>query len=330
MPTIKQTSRVAWLAGIIILLMSIAPVSAQEFAMSVTIVQAGVEINRSNTDIWIRLQEGAVTPFGAGDRLRTDRTGRALLAFNNGESTTETLILPLSSLEILSFVDEGGARANLHMLMTGRSIHAVADPGVFASYQLDAGQVVVTEPSARFGVQTNSEDVVYLVSAEGRLGVALLDGETISVEGHTGLRVRGDEADPLVAIAEDVPINFARIEAELDGCPGTIQTANDVLLRVRAGPGDDFFYMGSIPDNSPIQLMGTAPGPGGRWYRFQFLSDFGWALGAAIETACTGLTEYPSFGVENAPGIVQVQDFEMPLLEPFFGVSENDVWFFRQ
>jgi hypothetical protein len=178
-------------------------------------------------------------------------------------------------------------------------------------------------------VQAHSEEEVTIVSAEGLLGITL-EGETISIDPHTGLRIRQNDADPPVTIPEDVPINFARIEGELDGCMGAIQTANDVLLRVRAGPSDQYFYMGSIPDSTPIQLMGTAPGPGGLWYRFQFLSDFGWALGAAIETDCTDLTQYPDFGVENAPGIVQVRDYEIPLLEPFFGMPEDDVWFFRQ
>ena len=219
--------------------------------------------------------------------------------------------------------------ASFHFLVTGRSLHAVPDAAVFADYQLDAGQVAVTGPSAQFGVQTNAENVVTVVSAEGVVEVAVGD-DVIPVEPHMGLRVRDGEADPLVAIPEDVPINFARIEGELDGCPGAIQTANDVMLRVRAGPSDEFFYMGSIPDDTSVQLVGTAVGPGGRWYRFQFLSDFGWVTGRAIETDCSGLTEYPSYGIENAPGIVQVQSFELPLLEPFFGTPEDDVWFFRQ
>jgi len=301
-----------------------ADVASDEFAMSVTIVQAGVEINRSETDSWIILRENAVTPFGVGDRLRTDRTGRALLTFRD----MQTLILPLSSIEIGTLADAGDNQANFLAHVTGQSIHTMPDVSHFAAYQLEAAHLVVTQPSARFGIQTDAEVADYAVSASGTLGLMVAE-ESILVEKHTNVRVR-DEADPPVTIPDDVPINFARIEGELDGCPGVIQTANNVLLRVRAGPSDDFFYMGSIPDDTPIQLMGTALGPGGVWYRFQFLADFGWVVGNAIETDCTGLTEYPNFGVENAPGLVMVQDFEIELLAPFFGMPADDVWFYRQ
>jgi hypothetical protein len=299
--------------------------AADEFAMSVTIVQSGVEINRQGTEVWIRLRENAVTPFGEGDRLRTDRTGRALLNFRD----MHTLILPLSTLDIIRFDDAGEGQADFQARVTGRSIHFVPDDTHFASYALEAANLVVTQASERFGIQTDAEGADYAVSASGTLGLTVAEAE-ILIEAHTGVRVGDDEATPPVSIPDDVPINFARIEGELEGCPGVIQTANNVMLRVRAGPGDHFFYMGSIPDDTPIQLMGSAAGSGGTWYRFQFLADFGWVLGAAVESDCTGLTEYPSFGVENALGIVQVQDFEVDLLAPFFGMPGDDVWFYRQ
>jgi hypothetical protein len=294
-----------------------------DYAAALTITQPGVEILRVGTEQWIELPIDATTPFGVGDVLRTDNTGRAYLQVLD----SELLVLPESQFELLAFDVGDGGKASFEGYAEGRTVYHIPDASLFQQYSIRSPHLTVSQAAERFALESKADAPAYVVVASGEAVIEAL-GESVTLGADEGLQV-SDAVSPVVQIA-DVPINFARVESRLYGCAGVISTAGDVKLRVRAGPNDNFFYMGSIDDNTPVEMMGFAPGGGGDWYRIQFLSDFGWVLASVIESNCSDLTEYPRSGVVNPPGIVLVKDFEIPLLEPFFGQPTDDVWFYRR
>ena len=315
------------LVGTLVISLPRASHAQDDYGATLIVMQGEVEIQRANTDAWISLPRDAVTPFGAGDRLRTDFRGRAYLNY----ADAETLILPNSTFDLLALGINADNALTLHAQLVGRTVHHIPADITWESYQFETASVTITQPAQRFGFQQNPDEPAYFVVDSG---VATFDTatETSTLSGDEGVRVNLDASiDPIVSIS-NAPINFARVEGYLDGCDGVLKTAGDVLTRVRAGPSDEFFFMGSIASNTPVKIMGSAPGPGGLWYRIQFLSDFGWVSGELVQTQCDldALVQYTRAGVENAPGIVLVQDVEIALLEPFFGLPRDDVWFYRR
>lgn len=294
------------------------------YAAALTVTQNDTEIMRAGTNAALILPIDSTTVIGEGDVIITDRRGRAYIQFED----VEILLLPESRLEIRAFRRNDDGQIVLDWFVQGRSIYHVPTPDIFAAFRLETPHSVLTEPAGFFGIE--SQNAVDFAVADAGSVMVTNGGGSLQIADEEGVRIADEFSEP-VRIG-DVPINFARVEGELDGCAGTIQTEGGVLLRVRAGPSPDFFFMGSIADDTPVQIMGRAPGPGGVWYRIQFLSDFGWVLGEAIESDCDpdGLREYPRDGIENAPGIVLVKDFEIALLAPFFGDPANDVWFYRR
>jgi hypothetical protein len=287
-----------------------------------TVVQAGVDLRRADTEAWIRLREGSIMPLGAGDRLRTDPTGRAYLNIREGE--IEHLLLPGSSYELLALAPVAGGQIRYRASLVGRL--STRSPGAQEDFQIEtpANPLSVEWQGAQgdFFVQSRPDGLLYVVVAEGALSLNA-EGRAYELPAFHGLRL--DNAVGQIVPLAGPTVNPAQVEGELDGCPGVVNSGG-LKLRVRAGPGDDFFFMGSLEDGSPLQLVGQSNG----WYRFQFLSDFGWLLAAAIRTDCQDLPTLPFLGVENAPGIVQYAAWEVELLRPFFATPAEDVWFYRR
>lgn len=298
------------------------PPPKQDLAAVLTVSQAGVELRRADTETWIGLREESVMPLGPGDSLRTDLTGRAYLNIRGGE--IEHLLLPNSQYDLLQLEQEEGGQIHYRASLRGRL--STRSPNDQLSFQLEtpANRIAVKWMEARgdFFLQSKPDGLLYVVVAEGALSLNA-EGRLYELPAYHGIRIN-DSVGQIVQI-ENPTINPARVEGTLDGCPGVVSSSG-LKLRVRAGPGDEFFFMGSLEDGSPLQLVGQSNG----WYRFQFLSDFGWLLAAAISTDCQELPILPFLGVENAPGIVQYQDWEVDLLRPFFGEPAEDVWFYRR
>ncbi len=309
---------------ILISLLGPRPTQATPQAARLTITQFGAEIQLANTDAWIALPEGAVTPIGAGDQVRTNRLGRAILRFQEGG----LLILPNSSITLEHYAYNDAGLAEIRLTQRGRSVQHFPFPDQLARYTLHGLHGSLTQPAQRFALDAQiNNDRDYFVVARGA-AVVEQGAQRITLSEHQGLRLTPQPSET-ITLDHAPTINFARIEGFLEGCPGRINT-NGQLLRVRAGPGDDFFYMGSIRHQTPVQIMGQAPGPGGPWYRIQYLSDFGWVRGDLVATTCTDLRDYSRQGIENAPGIVRWRADELPLLLPFYGLPDDDVWFYRR
>ncbi|MFP4321378.1 MAG: hypothetical protein ACLFTK_02895 [Anaerolineales bacterium] len=318
-----------WLINLLLVASLLAPlhISAQsddQRAGLLRVTQWGVEIQRAGTSEWLRLREGATTPVGVGDQVRTDRLGRALIRLEHAT----LLLLPASGLAVTRYQTAPDGRAEVTLQQTGRTVQHIPFPGQFVDYRVVAQRGELANPRGYVALDARPDTRTdYVVAANGAVDV-LVDEQTIRLTRDQGLRLAQTPSE-VIHLPEAPTINFARIEGWLDGCAGRINT-DGRLLRLRAGPGDDFFYMGNIRNETPVQIMGQAPGPGGLWYRIQYLSDFGWVLAELVTTDCTALREYPRDGVENAPGIVRWRARELPLLLPFYGLPDDDVWFYRR
>ncbi len=245
-------------------------------AAILTITYEGVGIQRVGTQAWLSLPKGAIAPVGTGDILKTNELGRAYLLFNG----YEVLLLPNSQLEIVLYRSD-----ELHLRVRGRSVH-FAPP--IAGFSLETINTTLSDLPGHFALQSEPDRDYWVVGA----GELHLDGETLK-------RGEGARVTSAGVEAVDFPqgaVSFARIEGALDGCLGHVKTVQGVELRARGGPKTTFFFITAFDNGDPVQLMGYADTNNGRWYRVQVLSQFGWVLGAAIETTCTGL---PDLGINQ-------------------------------
>ncbi len=301
--------------GIVILLMSAFSVHAQtpSYAALLTITHSGVEIRRANTEAWVALPENSESPFGVGDVLRTDETGRALLTFLD---QIDLLILPESTYELLEFGNELDARIN------GYAVQRQTQTPRFRAYRLEvmgSAPLVVTSPAAWLAVWP---DVVTV--AEGEAKIITNDVEHTVTAGEGIRAVPGGEPDitPL-----ESPLNAARLVGLLDGCPGEMDTVNNLNVNVRFGSDLRQGVIGNIPNATPVSVMGV--NLSGTWYRIQAFSGFGWVQQPLVANTCADLPILPDDQFERSIGIFEVLPLELALLEPFFGPPTSDLWFYR-
>lgn len=302
-----------------------------EYAGLLTIAYPDVEIRRVDTDIWFSLPQGAQTVFGIGDSLRTRRWGRAHLDL--GLDSASALILPQSAFTLEAFSGVG-ADVRLEMILIGRGVFEFPQSDYQMDYQISLGAHQINSAdlthASRLALWGGiGEQATYVVNDVGELWVNYLDEET-QLEPQTGYRLQPDEATPAM-VDLIMPASFAHIESRLEGCEDqtTVTPVDGGLLRVRAGPGTDYFYMGSIETGEAVTLMGQSLADSGLWYRIRFLNDFGWVLASAVTTTCTNVPQLPPNFIAIQTGVVDVQAIELTLLEPFFGAAGRDVWFYR-
>lgn len=292
------------------LLMGAFSVHAQSYAAVLTITRSGVEVRRANTEAWLPLPVNSESPFGAGDMLRTNETGRALLTFLD---EIEVLILPESSYELLDFGEALSARIAGYAVQRGT---------LDSAYRLEvAGSTpfVVTRPAAWFAVWP---DVITV--AEGTAEIIANDA-ALSVAAGQGMRVT-PLREPNIAPLES-PLNDARLVGLLDGCPGEMNTVNNLNVNVRFGSDFGQGVIGNIPNRTPVSVMGV--NLSGTWYRIQAFSGFGWVQQPLVANTCVDLPILPDNQYERSIGIFGVLPPEVTLLEPFYGPPEGDLWFYR-
>lgn len=315
-------------AGIFALLVAFVPVQAetlhqdeQSNAAVLEVTFTGLEFRRVNTQNWIPLRVGSKMPIGAGDQLRTNEHGRAILSF--GANKAQALVMPSSHVLLDYFLAEDAFNLDL-TVMAGRVIFTV-DTANITEFRIAAGDTIVTEPSPHFGLQVdNLLDVVSLISAEGDLGVQVAD-EMISIPAEHGLRVRADQQlDPITALT--FPYNFAKLDGVLDGCPATINTNGEMSLNVRVGANIEYDALGSVPHNTPVYLMAISPN--NERYRIQFFSGFGWVLATGVTSACVDLPVIPYGTPETVLQVERPRRTEIEFLYPFFGDPRQNVIFY--
>jgi hypothetical protein len=288
---------------------------AQESAAVLDVRSGKVEILRVNTETWIQIGVGAVMPFGSGDRVRTNDQGRVGLAFGQ---TGEMLILPSSEFALNDYTETiDGVR--LDASIDGLLVQRWTTPP--SEYRLGMANDALLSSGNHSAVWVQEKSNVL---AEGTATFSPADEDEIEL-------TTGDLAwhdDTLQVLRLDGTLNAARAEAELYGCPAVVQTVGDVGVLVRRGIGQFNERLGLIPDESVVAAL--AINDAGYWVRIQYLNGFSWIVEDALVIDCPDL---PRLSDQTRPeriyNIVNATDAEVDLLQPFFGLPQEDAFFYR-
>jgi hypothetical protein len=289
---------------------------------SVAVVQvtaADIEIQRGDTGNWLPLPETAEMPLGTGDSIRSlYPNGRAILRL--GE-TAHILLLPNSTLTFTTLEQNDAGAWVVAVEQRGQAIYHTPDRADFAVYTVTQGTHTVS---------LGEESAVY-VEDSGRMTVVALRGEMtlnddLLIPPQNAVRV---DTQPSELVPFRTPGGFAQVEAQLDGCPGAVDTRVPGNLNVRTFVGINSYAMGTYTRGTPVQIIGILPVTPFPWYRVQFQGDFGWVTSDSVITECSDLPVYENIGPRLPLGLNDLLPEEVALLEPLFGTPEEDTWIYR-
>lgn len=303
----------ALFAWLVVLCLGGAVAAQSPLAAVLEVAYPGVELLRKDTSAWLPLPEGAVAPLSSGDVLRTDATGRAYVRFLEDDML---FLLPNTRLEVQAFSQQDDT-AQLSGRLTGI---AVLHGTWSTRLALQAGMMRLDRVDGRLALWADSNEADTVTVSSGRAAVTVA-GMAYTVEAGQGLRVQGDAVQ---IAAFDAPHNQARLIGALDGCPGTIQTVNDAAgVLLRNGPGTGYLRRDRIEDGQATALLGrTDIG----WVRVQHANGIGWVTETTVETDCALPTIEPR--EEDATQVVNADERELRVLEPFFGSPLFDGFFY--
>lgn len=293
---------------------------AQPFSALLTVRYAGVSIQRTATLQEFSISQGAQMPFGAGDILRTDDTGRALITLG---SIGEWLILPNSTLMLHEF-SYNSPTWSLSATLNGVLIHSFKETSSL-EYHLQTQDFDITNPALHSAVWSYEEqpDVFTVITGIGEIQ---LEGVKYILEANQAFW--GDIAHPLVVTHLEPPLNAPRVEAHLFGCNGEIETVDNVGVLVRRGIGTGQERLGLIPDQAQVSVM--ASNESGYWLRIQYLSGFSWIVGNTVKTSCNNLKKLPdNTPIERFLQVVNPLQSEVTLLQPFYQTPLQDTFFYQ-
>jgi hypothetical protein len=313
--------RLAGAALLALLLINGAPAAPQAaYAAVLHVVYPGVALQRAQTQAWLPLTAGAAAPLGAGDRVRTDDTGRARISFWPG---ADMLLLSASyyQLDALEVSEQTGTR--LSAQLSGLAVHHMAADMPSLVYELRVGDAVITRPGELFATWAREGKPLSVTAAAGAVE-ALAGDDSVTVRAGEGWF---RQAGANTVIAFEPPWNAAQMQGLIEGCPSVVDTLGAATLRVRLGPGLGYTAMGGFAYRQQILIMAENESRG--WYRIPFLGGFGWVLRAAVETDCQNLPVLPDTTVEAADFVVDVRPDEVDLLQPFFGAPLSNPWFYQ-
>ncbi len=299
------------------------PVSAQQpVAAVVQITFAGVQLQRANTQDWLPLPVDAQAPFGVGDILRTDKTGRALITFVDA---TQTLLLPGTEYQLEGFDQTDKQQVNIALrLLKGRSVQLITDETKIASYQLHLQHMTLTKPTQLFATQVQPDTASDVIVAQGNLIVSKADA-SIDLQAGSGLRAMDTLGEVIPIVAPD---GFSFLSVTSKTCRGVANATlpGEKSVAVRIGPGEDYLNLGNIPNDTQIAIVGKTDS--GKRYLTPFLSNFGWVIANGINVdSCDTIPIVPA-EAQPINGVTNPQPFEMNFLTPFFGMPVQNVQFY--
>jgi hypothetical protein len=291
----------------------------QELAGILNVRYDGVQIRRANTEAWLPLGSGAVMPFGSGDSVRTDTTGRVSIRFAGGE----VLVLPETEFTLTRYAPQETLgqvewQASLIGVMVQRwNTH----PLPYSLQMTDGTLIQAGEVSAVWSLPEQSDTI------------ALHIGEGTAVIGQENLRIPAastawlDPAAPRI-VALDYPLNAARLEAELLGCEAVIDTVGEIGVLVRRGIGRFNERLGLIPHGAIVNAM--AINASGYWVRIQYRAGFSWIVEDAVTMNCPDLPRVSDqTPPERISSVINPSEAEIALLEPFFQTPLQDTFFYQ-
>ncbi len=293
----------------------------QPLAAVVEITYAGVELKRANTYNWLPLPFGAQAPFGEGDTLRTNKTGRAIITF---DTAAQTLVLPLSEYQLQTF-EETDQYFNLKLqLLSGRSVQQIINPALLHTYQLELEHMTLEMPTELFATQVQPAVASDVIVAQGN--ITLNKGqESIILEAGSGLRA-AESLGEIVQITP--PKGFPFLSVTRDTCQGFVKSTipGETSVSVRLGPGEGYLNLGNIPNDTLVPIIGKADG--GERLLTPYLSTYGWLIPSGIMLqSCDSLPLVPA-EQQIIYGVVNPASFEMELLVPFFGTPTENSRFY--
>ncbi len=286
------------------------------------IMNPGVELRRIHTEAWHSVAQAAEMPFGAGDLIRLNNTGRALITFADEQGhSVEMVVLPYSELEVVQFEQENQAFL-LQLRFAGQAGLLVGEGVNFASFNIETQHGNILQPAQHFAVQANAS-ALRVVVASGAAEVTTA-GQSVTVNAGQGARL----LDGIIELSHPLnsPMSFARLDSALDSCPGVTASTLYETVNIRQGPGDGYDIIREFVNGDPVEILGTTPL--GDRYRVRFLSAFGWVVANGIAATCVDLPVFPYETLEQVYGVISLTDEDLRLLEPFFGTWRDDYLFY--
>jgi hypothetical protein len=313
----------------VLIIVAVGGVHAQNTAAVLDITYPGVSLRRVATGDWLTLPVGAIAPTGAGDGIRTDATGRALLTLTDG---AELVLLPNGELTItaLNTAPDGGVHVDL--MLTAGEFALRAQPDTLHALRVNAPHTVTASAGDEplHLLVRRSPSLTVLLMAEGTASLPdVPELATVTADSAALITAAGDEVHAVMNLQR--PYSPAQAEGIVYGCPGVVQTSGGEDLNTRAGPSTSNPIYGIFPDGAAVQVMGVVASGG--WYRVQYRSGFGWAQRLAIELE-QDVVDCPvptlpddAFDIPNR--VLNITPDEVALLLPFYGAARDDRLFYR-
>ncbi|MCB9436633.1 MAG: SH3 domain-containing protein [Anaerolineales bacterium] len=269
---------------------SVATAQTERVAI-LEVLHEGVEVKRAGTNLWIPISVESIV--GVGDSIRTDATGEARITFFGTGADTE--LEPKTEFMIRRFEgDEDSFTISIEVLsgITRQQVSGFLD--LNSSYELITPGMAMTVRGTEFAVRVEDTGRSSLVTSQG---VVAASAELTSEEIAAGFGVRAPVGERLSAVVPAT--SFDELDAALDGVAATFETAADIRLNVRVGPGIEYERVGSIDPAEIDTVLGIDET--GVWYRIAFRDGFAWVSGELIEVAVDldKLPRYNSDFTEN-------------------------------
>lgn len=308
------------LISLTLLFLTVTAVAQDNISAVIVIDFEGAEIRRDNSDLWLPLPQNAIAFIGAGDTIRTDGEGRVDVLFND-----DSHMLMLSNTEFtLNSFAQNNDLLSFEGAVTGNAIIKASSDLPFESFNLMLNDIEITQPAALMSIWSFTDATDVVTVAEG-LATIINNGTEIDVPAESGFFAEEDRTE---SVAFDPEWHAAGLEASLYGCEGVVQTANNVGLLVRTGPGRGFQAMGTLDVSRKVFLMANTETTG--WTRIQFLTGFGWIQSLAVQSECTDLPVFSDDSPEEKfVTLVNVTDDEFVLLQPFFQSPAENAFVYK-
>jgi hypothetical protein len=265
--------RMGWIVLLVLgLAASASAVMAQQSpgnaVARLTVLTAGVEMRRVNTEAWVPLK--AESLVGVGDSVRTLEGGTASLSIfdgvafyrmaNNAEIAIESFTGVDTAFSLSLAVRAGNGTAIARRVLGGETNFRLMLPTFSAS---------ILEGETEIRVEADQRSAL-LIPEKGRAVVTEQGDTEAEVGDATGVRAALSEKLSDVVRAT----TFTLLDLALDGCPSQVNFPGDFLLVVRLGAGPEFAEVGSLRSGTNVQLMGI--NASGGWYRLRYNGGFGW------------------------------------------------------